>query len=72
MVHRLRSTIMSIHSKKKSTSKHLFLVLRLVTNGVLYSVLKKDQMGYLGTNMPVMVLPDTFWSFQVLNRVLYL
>ena len=28
----------SIHSKKKSTSKHLFLVLQLVTNRGLYSV----------------------------------
>ena len=23
-------------------------------------------------NMPIMVLPDAIWSFQVLNRVLYL
>ena len=27
---------------------------------------------YRDPNMPVMVLPDTIWSFLVLNRVLYL
>ena len=26
----------------------------------------------LDPKMPIMVLPDTIWSFQVLNRVLYL
>ena len=56
--------------RKKDTSKHLFLVLQLVTNRGLYSVpIWKDQVD---PNMPVMVLPDTIWSFRVLHRVLYL
>ena len=43
-----RPGIFDMHSKKKSTFKHL------------------------DPNMPVMMLPDTIWSFQVLNRVPYL
>ena len=56
-----------VHSKKKSTSEHLFLVLQVVTNRVLYSV-----PGKMDPKIPIVVLPGTIWSFQVLNRVLYL
>ena len=67
---------------EKSTSKHLFRCFRLSQiensiqnlegpNGIL-----KNHDGHLGVEtdpeMPIMVLPDTIWSFQVLNRVLYL
>ena len=31
-----------------------------------------DRLVHLDPNMPVMELPDAIWSFQVLNRVLYL
>ena len=86
----------TLHSKKKSISKHLFLVLWLVTNRGLYLIpgrtkwyLEAPWQAYWGPDgiwkdndrhirvqmdpkLPIMVLPDTIWSFQILNRVLHL
>ena len=54
-----------LHSKKKSTSEHLFWCFRLsqIEDSIEYQMDPK---------IPIMVLPGTIWSFQVLNRVLYL
>ena len=70
------------HSKKKSTSGHLFWCSRLsqIEDCIQYlegpNSTWKDHDRNLGVHLdpkiPVMVLPGTIWSFQVLNRVLYL
>ena len=82
-------TQFGLHSKKKSTSKHLLWCFRLsqIENSIQYlegpkwylegpNGILKDHDRHLGVRlvpkMPIMVLPDTIWSFQVLNRVLYL
>ena len=57
-----------IHSKKKSTSEHLFWCFRLsqIEDSIRYLE------GQMDPKVPIIVLPGTIWSFQVLNRVLYL
>ena len=67
-----------LHSKKKSTSKHLFWCFRLsqIENSIEYlegpNGIWKDHDRHLGVQMdpkmPIMVLLDTIWSFHVLNR----
>ena len=68
--------------RKKSTSEHLFWCFRLSQIEDSIEYLKgpnstwKDHDRNLGVQMdkdiPIMVLPGTIWSFQVLDRVLYL
>ena len=66
--------------RKKVLPSTYFLVLQLVTITGLYSVpgstkwyLEAPWQAYWGpSDMPVMVLTDTIWSFQVLSRVLVL
>ena len=70
------------HSKKKNTSKHLFWCFRLsqIENSIQNlegpNGIWKDHDRHIGVpvdpKMPIMVLLDTIWSFNVLNRVLYL
>ena len=62
---------------RKKYSQAPLLVLQLVTDspGTLFSTWKDHDWNIviqLGPNIPIMVLPDTIWSFQLLNRVLYL
>ena len=51
-----------IHNLRKKYFRAPFLVLQVVTNRGLL----------MDPKIPIMVLPGTIWSFQVLNRVLYL
>ena len=53
----------SLHSKKKSTSEYLFWCFRL---SQIEGSIQMDP------KIPLMVLPGTIWSFQVLNTVFYL
>ena len=67
-----------MHSEKKSTSKHIFWCFGL--SQIEYSIQYlegpnstwKDHDRHIGVHLPIIVLPDTIWSFQVLKRVLYL
>ena len=70
------------HSKKKRTSKNHFWCFRLSQIEDSFQYLEgpnstwKDPDRNLGIRLDpkiaIMVLPGTIWSFQVLNRVLYL
>ena len=63
-----------IHSKKKSTSEHLFWCFRLsqIEDSIQYLEGPNSTWKDHDPKIPVMVLPGAIWSFQVLNRVLYL
>ena len=75
-----------MHSKKKSTSEHLFWCFRMsqIEDSIQYlegpnsawkdhdRVQMDSSIIHLDTKIPVMVLPGTIWSFLVLNSVLYL
>ena len=68
--------------RTKSISKHSFLVLQLSQIGVSFQYLEgptstwKDQDSIfwdpLASNIPVLVLPGTDWSFQILKWLPYL
>ena len=57
-----------VHSKKKSTSEHLFWCFRL-SQIEDYSVpgrtMLRMSLVHLDPKIPIMVLPGTIWSFQV-------
>ena len=64
-----------VHSKKKSTSEHLFWCFRLsqIEDSIQYLEGSNSTWKDHDRNIfSPMVLPGTIWSFQVLNRVLYL
>ena len=71
-----------MHSKKKGTSEHLFLWFRLskIEDSIQYpggsnSTWKDHDRNIfvlMDPKIPIMVLPGTIWSFQVLNKVFYL
>ena len=62
-----------MHSKKKRYFRAPFFVLQVVKIEDSIQYLEGPQDGpQTDPKIPVMVLPGTIWSFQVLNRVLYL
>ena len=72
----------AVHSKEKSSFRHLFWCLSLSRIGDSIQYLEgpngtwKDYDRNLEVQVdpkiPIMILPGTIWSFQVLNRVQYL